>query len=119
MRGSPEHKRRWRGGATAMKIGGNSSSTRAQKRARESSGMRGRGVGCSGGGAYLLSGLWEHRGGGCREVMTGAKALTPLMAGAELRRGLGNQLGGVNALTGHLKARSWAADMDGSGGDMW
>jgi hypothetical protein len=43
MRGSPEHKRRWSGSVTVMKISGSSSS-----------GMRGRGAGCSGGRSHLL-----------------------------------------------------------------
>jgi hypothetical protein len=49
MRWSPEHERQRRGDMMAMNIGGSLSSTRAQKRARESSGMRGSGAWCSGG----------------------------------------------------------------------
>jgi hypothetical protein len=42
------------------------------------------------------------------------------MAEEGLRRGFrGGQGGGVNTLTGHLEARSWAADVGESGGDLW
>jgi hypothetical protein len=57
-RGCREHRVIWDSKAprraTARKIGGGSSSEQATKRARESLGMRGRGVGCSVGGSHLL-----------------------------------------------------------------
>jgi hypothetical protein len=66
-------------------------------------------------------GVGERWGGGCREIMASAKALTPLMVRGGLRRGFkgGNQGGGVNVLMGHLEARSWTVDVVRSSGDLW
>jgi hypothetical protein len=66
-------------------------------------------------------GVRERWVGGCWEIMASAKALTPLMARGGLRRGFkgGNQGGGVNALMGHLEARSWTVDVVRSNGHLW
>jgi hypothetical protein len=46
--GSPGHERRWRDDVGVVKNGGNLSSSRERRRARESSGVRGKGVESSG-----------------------------------------------------------------------
>jgi hypothetical protein len=66
-----------------MKIGGDVSSTREWRRVREreSSLVRGKGVGETGGGAHTFIGAGGRRGGSGRVVTAGIKAIMPMMVG--------------------------------------
>jgi hypothetical protein len=64
VRGSLEHERRWGHDATEVESCGGLSSVQEQRTPRENSGVRGKGAGCSTGGAHPFIGAGGGRGGG-------------------------------------------------------
>jgi hypothetical protein len=64
VRGSLEHERRWGRDATEVESYGGLSSVQERRRLRENSRVRGKGAGCSMGGARPFIGAGGGRGGG-------------------------------------------------------